>query len=367
MSGVPTTDRAQSAWSFSPIADAPDTWWREWDRLNDAGFDAHPLLQAQFVRPIVAEEGQRAFAATLRRGDTNVLQTIVAPAGRGRWSILAPSQVPITLAVFERARVGEDVLATLLRALPGFALVLQVSYQDSQFPLPLGAAIPVDRQGLGDTMAACEATGFEAYWAGRSRDLKQNVRRYLKRAEQEGKPARCDVIRDAAAIGAAVDRFGMLESAGWKGKEGTALHPSNAQGRFYRGVMEAYAREGHATAFELHLGDELAASRLMISGRRMHVMLKTTYSEALHKLAPGRLLLHAALGEVLERRDGLPVEFYTRASRDQLQWSTAARPMENVTVYRFGWLLALLRAKRALFARGAAPADAAQAEGQTKD
>ena len=63
----------------------------------------------------------------------------------------------------------------------------------------------------------------------------------------------------------AVDRYGALESRGWKGAQGTAVRHDNEQGRFYDAVMSNFARDGCAHVYELYLGEQLAASRLLVS------------------------------------------------------------------------------------------------------
>jgi len=42
-------------------------------------------------------------------------------------------------------------------------------------------------------------------------------------------------------------RYGILESAGWKGKSGTSIHPENIQGAFYDEVLQSFApnRQAH--------------------------------------------------------------------------------------------------------------------------
>lgn len=47
-------------------------------------------------------------------------------------------------------------------------------------------------------------------------------------------------VTDPAGVAAALADYGALESAGWKAGTGTAIHPDNAQGRFYRRMLEAF-------------------------------------------------------------------------------------------------------------------------------
>jgi hypothetical protein len=161
-------------------------------------------------------------------------------------------------------------------------------------------------------------------------------------------------VTESGRIGEAVDRYGLLESEGWKGRDGTALHPQNVQGRLYRELLETFAQQGNAVAYELYAGEQLAASRLMISGPSMHVMLKTTYKESLRQHAPGRLLLYLALEDLLKPQQSRPVEFFTRANQDLLIWATGTRELVTSTIYRHGAVQFAVGVRRRLRARPAA-------------
>jgi len=327
----------------------PADWWDTWDRLNGSSMEFHPLLASSMVKELVAHFGERTLRfAELRSGKRTLAQTIVHGTAVGRWTLFAPSQAPIAPFVFDRSISGNSRhIYTLLTGLIP-ALALHVPYQDPLYSLlPPNPTPRITHQHLGTTIAISAPEGFEPYWSTRPRDLRQNVRRYMKRAESNGLSVSLEVSADPESIGKAVDRFGELESQGWKGREGTALHPENAQGRFYRKLLTTLAAAGQAWAFELRLGQQLAASRLLIGGPTMYVMLKTTYAEELRQYAPGRILLHLCLADLLNRNDGpRRVEFYTRANADMLSWGTHTREMFSATLYRFP-LLATLSTWRA--------------------
>ena len=124
------------------------------------------------------------------------------------------------------------------------------------------------------------------------------------------------------AIVAAVDRYSVLESAGWKGRNGTALHPDNLQGEFFRRVMQRFAHRASARVWELWIDGQLAASRLAIGTPDMLVMLKTTYDEQLARYAPGMLLLRRVIEEEFTAARHRRIEFYTNATPAQHAWAT---------------------------------------------
>lgn len=349
--------RTAARWQIY-TAQPPAEWWPQWDELNGRYFAGHPLLSAAMARSLITHcpAAPMCFAALRSGSDVEALAVLSRLPG-GRWTIFTPSQAPLSLVLIDPSRADPyAVLKSLLANLPGYGLSLDVPALDpSLLPSQTSGAAQVERVSLGTTIQIAETGGFEAYWNTRSRDLKQNIRRYFKRAAEAGMPCRLERVTAPDKIGAAVDRYGLLESEGWKGKDGTALHPQNVQGRLYRELLEGFAQQGNAVAYELHAGDKLAASRLMISGPRMHVMVKTTYSESLRQHAPGRLLLYLALEDLLKVPQARPVEFFTRANQDLLTWATGTRELFSSTIYRNAAVQFAVGLRRRLRARKAPP------------
>lgn len=349
--------RGAARWQVQ-AAQPPADWWPQWDALNGRYFAGHPLLSAAMARSLITHCPAAAMCyATLRRGsDVEALAVLSKRAG-GRWTIFTPSQAPLSLVLVDPGLAQPyAALSSLLSSMPGFGLSLDVPALDpSLLPAETAGGPCVERVSLGTTIQVAQTDTFEAYWNTRSRDLKQNVRRYFKRAAEAGTPCRLERVTEPGKIGAAVDRYGLLESEGWKGKDGTALHPDNVQGRLYRELLESFAQQGNAIAYELYAGDKFAASRLMISGPRMHVMLKTTYSESMRQHAPGRLLLYLALEDLLKAPQARPVEFFTRANQDLLTWATGTRELFSSTIYRNAAVQFAVGLRRRMQARKAAP------------
>lgn len=60
-------------------------------------------------------------------------------------------------------------------------------------------------------------------------------------------------------IAQAIADYGLLESAGWKAEGGTAIHPDNAQGRFYRAMLENFCRQGRGRVYRYRFDDKVVA------------------------------------------------------------------------------------------------------------
>lgn len=351
---------ALSEWLIHPLTQAPAQWQREWDVLNAALHDGHPMLDSRFIQALLRHFGEEGVTLCrhLHRGRTDGL-ALLYPHRRGMWTTFLPSQSQIgPLLMTDWTR-----LPALMRALPGYPLSLDMLSLDPDFTSP-----PSDLEGVGEptvldhalTMNIVLTGSFEDYWEGRSRKLIQNLRRYARRWEAEGLETQLRRLTRPEDMEAAVRRYGDLESTGWKGKEGTAIHADNVQGRFYTEVMQAFARSGQAVVYEYWRGERLAAARLALTSKRMILMLKTAYDESLADLAPGRLLLHDLTRLEFEQSQGKVIEFYTNATQDQLAWATGQRVIRHVTVYRHAAacrLVGLIRRAK-LWVRGRPDANA---------
>lgn len=318
-----------------PSSEWPDNFWQQWDRLNRQHCNNHPMLQSRFVEPLARYFSSNGLTAAIstQGGEINgalLLQPSGRRAGTVRSAFL-PSQAQIALI-----QTGSDpagFLAGCLRALPRTTLRLDLLAVDSKYQRPL-LGIPGIVSALRGVDMSISLTGsFETYWNDRPRKLKKNISRYQNRMSRDVGIATL-VIRRGDETALAVDRYGFLESRGWKGAAGTALHPGNDQGQFYREVINSFSITDESTVYELWSGDQLYASRLCIHNEQQIITLKTTFDEEAKAFAPGRLLLYYMLEHLFATHDSAEVEFYTNASKEQLDWCTDYRETANLSVYR---------------------------------
>lgn len=312
-----------------------------WDRLNSQLMGEHPMLDGGFVDSLLRHfNGQGVLLAMASAAGEPVALLLLSEKTRGMgvWSSFLPSQTQIGPSLVPP---GLD-LRGLFPLLPGYASELDLLCNDPRFgdlrELP---GLPVQSQPHALTMSVNLRGSFDDYWAQRPRKLIQNMRRYLRRLQSEPGGERLVVISEPEGIPAAVERYAALESSGWKGREGTAISSDNPQGRFYAEVMRQFAASGEALVYELWLGEELLASRMLLLRHGMAVMLKTAFHEQFERFAPGRILLLRTMEDLFARSPGGCVEFYTNAEADLLAWSTSQRWINHVSVYRHQGLPAL--------------------------
>lgn len=318
-------------WDFLPANEGYDAASPDWDALNARLHAGHPMLDSRFVGALLRHFPQRGSLLCRRlKGGEVTAMALLRRRMPGVWCTYMPSQTQIAPLLLPDTASGTE----LLYGLPGYGVSLDLLSQDPSYspyrPETSGATFTPHNLTMGVSLDA----GFDAYWTARATGLRQNLRRYRRRAEAFPLLPRLAVLDTDVAMSPALARYGEIESRGWKGKQGTAIHAGNAQGRFYGEVMNSYARTGQAAIFELWLGDRLAASRLTVHNRNLLVMLKTTYDESLSEYAPGRLLLYELLQYLDQSALPKRVEFYTNATPDQLAWATDSRWINHVSLHR---------------------------------
>lgn len=334
-------------WQLQPARKHFPAFAAEWDRLNAQLYASHPFFDSRFIGPLLAHFGDGKELLCIHSAAAVIDGALILrPLRLGRWSLVLPSQTQAGAVMLKDA----GLLETLLPALPGHAWSLDLLSIDPRYA-PEWTHLRLPRIVIphANTMAVATDGNFAGYWQTRPKNLIKNIRRYRRRAEETAGALNVTTITDPAKILDALTRYGQLESAGWKGNQGTAIAPDNVQGKFYADLLGRFAASGQARVIELHTGERLIASRLLICDKRMWIILKTTYDESQSAYAPGRLLLHAVLERAFAEMPGGAVEFYTNVTQDQAAWATALRPIPHQQIVRSrvaAGLLGILRLAR---------------------
>src|SRR4029453_15002977 len=226
-------------WSLHPAREfarfAPD-----WDLLAAACGNV-PFLQSRSLAPLLTEFASGNELLAVFSGAAGIeAMTLVCPRGKGRWETYQPSQLPLGPWVMRGKTEIGPLARSLLRQLPGFAVQVGLTQLD-----PLLFDRPPDRVGIGTldyirTAGVPVGGGFDAYWDSRGKNLRTNMRKQRKKLQGEGVPIRFEVLTQPHDVPEAIASYGVLESAGWKAALGTAIHPDNPQGRFYRAMLENF-------------------------------------------------------------------------------------------------------------------------------
>lgn len=302
----------------------------DWDALNQSQFETHPLLSSHFWNGLLAEfsEGE-VVLWVLRDGDAVLAMCLLEYRGFGCWTSFLPTHAKLGPVMIRDLKTAGN----LVESLRPKAVQLDLLCIDPElWPQAAQAGPLASAQMHALTMAVCVRGDFNTYWAQRSSGLRQNLRRYERRAEADAISFELRTLTDLPDTAAAVARYAELESRGWKARQGTALGEGDAQTRIYTDLLQLPVAGRQAVVHELWRGDQLVASRLALQTAGMRVMLKTTYDETMAPLAPGQILLKAALQAAFEDPSVSRVEFYTNASFDQLAWASQSRWIRHLSL-----------------------------------
>ena len=311
------------SWKIFPAA-AFEEHRTAWDELNHRG-SGHVLLDSAFVGPLIRQFGSERVLLAWNTDPSAAGAMLLEPRHRGFWNTFQPSQAPIGLALMPDWQDPSRRMRGLMGRLPGYALEIGVLQQDPE--ISEICASPRSRTvrvvPYIETARVSVRGSFEDYWSARGKDLKSNLERRLRRLERLGIPHEFQIVRTPERIADAMSEYGRLESSGWKAGEGTAVSPENAQGRYYREVLETLAARGEGAVFQEH--------------------------------SPGYIMQYKILESVFQDPGFRSVEFYGRVRRGWTdKWTDETRTMVHVTFYRHAWVEPTLETLRPL-ARGRAP------------
>ncbi len=267
------------------------------------------------------------FAPLLEERDRGVIR-LVAPANdhscRVEWA-LGPDASGAVAALWAhlRDRLRWDVL--LVRDLP----------RDGPTSVLLEPLARVDGHLTGrweslrsPYLPLAEGTA-EARTTGKFR---ANLRRRAKRLAELGAVA---VRREDGRgdLEGALAELLALESAGWKGAQGTAIAADPARVAFYGRVARDAAARGGLALRALTLDGRAVAAQLGMVHAGVYYLPKIAYQESLGAVSPGQLL-HAEVLAECEARGLAELDFLGPDMAWKRDWAPRHRPHDWLYVYR---------------------------------
>ena len=321
-------------WKLYPIARLHERA-AEWDHLQ-RGCNHAAFLESPFLLPLLAEfgAGNELLALNHEQGKLGA-GAIVRPCGKGRWETFQPSQLPLGAWVANSDMHLASQAKELLTQLPGLALALGVTQLDSMLQ-PRPDDNPTLRTLDYIDTAWVEISGsFDDYWDALGKNLRQNTKKQRNKLLTEGTETRIECITDPTQVAQAMQDYGALESAGWKAADGTAIHPDNAQGRFYRKMLENFCASGRGRIYRYSFGDKVVSMDLCIDSGSVIIILKTTYDESYKNVSPSTLMRQDQFRQLFEEGRYQRIEFYGKVMEWHTRWTTNTRPIYHATSYRW--------------------------------
>ena len=276
-------------WTIYPI-DQLSRFESAWRNLNESGANL-PVLDPDYVFNLVKYlgTGQELLAVCDGTGGPVAL-AVLTSSKPGVWATFEAGGCPFGIWINDPSVDLDYITTELLRTLPGITFLVSLTGRDPDLtPRPRDEGWVQTLDYIRTPRLSLRGT-FKTYWAARTRGFRQNLRTRRNRLKRDGIEPRLVVLTKPDAVANAVDAYGLLESSGWKADSGNALHPTNAQGRFFREMMLLLARRDQALVSQFWIGDQLAASDLYICNREVLINLRTSYNETFKHVSPAELM-----------------------------------------------------------------------------
>lgn len=341
---LPNTQESQKdktmIWTVLPVEKFSE-YVTQWDNLARS-IPGTPFLESAFLQPLleVFGTGQERLCMLQENGQLRAA-SIMQPARTATWQTFQPSQLPLGAWISDGHTDLAAASSSLLLQLPGLVLGVGASQMD---PLLIARPEQTGRLRTQDYIATAWVDiegSFEAYWDGRGKNLKQNTRKQRNKLQSEGVIPRLECITSAEQVAGAIADYGQLESAGWKGADGTAIAAENAQGQFYRSMLENFCARGRGRIYRYWFDDKVVAMDLCIHDDVALVVLKTAYDESFRSVSPSTLMRQEQFQQLFEEQKFRRIEFFGKIMEWHTRWTSQSRTIYHATAYRWAWLKAL--------------------------
>ena len=346
-------------WTSHPIARFAE-FAGQWDALVRSR-PGTPFLESAFLQPLVDIFGSGYERLCLRHSDGQLGAAAIMQQGRqGMWQTFQPSQLPLGAWISAGDVNLVSACRELMRVVPGLAVGVGLSQLDSHIQARPEDGATVRTQDYIQTAWVDVEGGFDAYWEARGKNLKQNTRKQRNKLKAEGTETRTECIVEPAQVAKAMEHYGLLESAGWKAANGTAIHPDNAQGRFYRKMLENFCAMGRGRIYRSWFGDKVVAMDLCVQDNEAIVILKTAYDESYKAVSPSTLMRQDEFQQLFDEKKFKRIEFYGKVMEWHTRWTENSRAIYHANVYRHAVVRRLLDLRASLRKPAPQPATAAE-------
>jgi hypothetical protein len=328
------------SWRFHNALDSFPAFSKDWDDINRQ-MGNHILLDSRFFGPLLRHFGSEKMLLAVRYDAREPGMALIEPRRRGFWQTFQPGQAP--LGAIHLGGHGDDPsqpIRELIRTLPGYALGFSVTQQDPDFTCfaTLNGSAAVETLEYIQTPRLTIKGKYEDYWKQRSKNLTHNLSRQRRRLKEQGGVLEFAMDRSFETVADAIQEYGLLESSGWKGEEGSAVAADNLQGRFYREMLGDFCRGGEAVIYRLRLNGKTVASDLCLERNGTLFILKTAYDESVQGLSLGLLLHQEIFRSVFNDGKIRVIEFYGQLRDWHTKWTSEIRTMYHINFYRSAWV-----------------------------
>ena len=318
----------------------------DWNRLNAARSDL-PFLAGHALVSALKILGNGRERLLIAYDDIHlVAMFLLTPQGPFQWRTFQPSQLPLGAWVAASHISLQDMARSLLRGPLGLCLGLSMTQVDPHMATRAEDTPDSQHSDYIETSWIDVQGNFDDYWNARGKNLRQNMRKQRTKLLADNVKLTLQVLREPAEMAPAITRYGHLESTGWKAQKGTAIHPDNDQGRYYRELLEKASLLGEAVVYQYLFDDHVVAMNLCLVRHGTLVVLKTTYDESIQSYSPAFLLREAELQEIFRAGEIKRIEYFGRLMDWHTKLTDKKRTLHHLTLYRWPFLKKLAEVRR---------------------
>jgi CelD/BcsL family acetyltransferase involved in cellulose biosynthesis len=173
-------------------------------------------------------------------------------------------------------------------------------------------------------VALVEVAGdWSDYFAGRSRNHRQHIRKVARRAEKFG-PLELDYHEQTAPgeVEPLLRACFEVEASGWKGAGASAVLRVPGVWEIYLNQARQLAAWGQLRVAVLRLAGKCIAFEYGWQGKGVLTVLKVGYDEQFGPLSPGQLLRYLLLERLFAQRSAQWIDYSGPISTATAQWAT---------------------------------------------
>lgn len=165
-----------------------------------------------------------------------------------------------------------------------------------------------------------------------SSKFRGNLRRRRKRLAENGEIT-FERLSGTALSQGHLEEALVMESGGWKGRQGSAVNQSEAVHGFHRELFLDSAHRERLSLFRLKLSGQPIAFQYGITTNGVFSLVMTSYDESFSAFSPGHLLTEEVLKDCVSR--GLrEFDFLGCDLPWKLEWTRAVRPHHWLFIFR---------------------------------
>jgi CelD/BcsL family acetyltransferase involved in cellulose biosynthesis len=250
--------------------------------------------------------------------------------------------------IAEDSTAGEEVTHRLLSSRPRRIELSHIAASDPFLAYMTGLLQGYGYRYLSRPIALAPYLNTRGTWESYQRELgrkrRGELRRRLRRLSELGRLT-LDVKDETSSLSDLLNEGFGIESSGWKGEYGTAVHSRRQTRWFYDHVARWAANRGWLRLSFLRLDGRAVAFDYSIEVGSVHYLLKTAYDPAYRALSPGVVLRMLMLQRAFELDEVDRYDFLGtvvgQANRWKLDWTQACEErlaLMAVTSSVAGWL-----------------------------